>query len=137
VNETVFLVEDDESPTDVYVEEMRERDLRVEWFRGPDQALEAAETLHPAIIILDLVMEPGRKLASHTGEETQGELLYAALHDKFHNVPVIIWTKYRDKAARAKFPHGLSVVVKQDKTPEQFADFVKQAIEKAAAVESR
>jgi CheY-like chemotaxis protein len=132
VSETVFLVEDEESPTDVYVDEMKERNLTVEWFRTADQALEAAESLHPSVIILDLVMPRGRKLAEHAGMETTGELLYAALHDKFRDVPVIIWTQYPGETAKPTFPRGLSIVVKQKTNPADFADLVKQTAQKGA-----
>ncbi len=90
-----------------------------------DSALEAAETINPTVIVLDVGMPPGKRYPSQTTQQGRrtGAFLYEDLKSRHPNAIFVVLTVLTEQEASELFEGAprLRVISKADCPPIEFA----------------
>ena len=130
----IILIDDDHGPMDYFVKALEIRGFEVRHLDSIDDAcvwLESAADNPPAVVIVDMMMPPGKRF---TLEETvdglrTGVLMAREVRRKLHSTPLLVLTNSNDDAIMGVLPTGTKKLAKYEIAPFIFADNVKQLLD--------
>jgi DNA-binding response OmpR family regulator len=130
MNCKLLLIDDDVLPTDYYFYALKERGFDVMQCEEADTAQDKWRALNPALVILDVMMPPGKVVRAEDTKEGlhSGVLLFERLRRDLPDVPVIILTHLLSAPELFSTENGVRVLLKSHVPPIELADIVQQIL---------
>jgi DNA-binding NtrC family response regulator len=94
----VFLVDEEMNPANYYIRALEECGMEPKQFRDVDSAFDAIVMNQPPLVILDVMMPPGRRYADADTSEGifTGVLFFRDVRERFPSLRVIVLTNLQD-----------------------------------------
>lgn len=130
----IILIDDDHGPMDYFVKALELRGFEVKHLDSIDDAsiwLESATNNPPAVVIVDMMMPPGKRFTLEETEDglSTGVLMASEVRRMLPTTPLLVLTNCNDDAIVGKLPMGTEKLAKYEMSPFDFSDFVKHLLE--------
>jgi CheY-like chemotaxis protein len=133
VAKRLLFVDDDVTPNWYHVSALEQKGFEVLQCVIPDRAVEEAGAGCPYLIVLDIMMPPGKLFTPKSSDNglITGVLLYSVLRAHCPDTPVAVLTNVQNPQTLARFTPGprLRVFHKVDWLPTAFAEEMARVAE--------
>ncbi len=133
---SVLLIDDESEAMKYYVVALERKGFDVVQLRDADAVLdfiERATNRRPDVIILDVMLPPGRRFHAHPDVEEglrTGILLYPELRKSCGDVPIIVLTNVGNPDLLHALPSDARVLQKVEVPPFELVDIVTEVMHK-------
>jgi CheY-like chemotaxis protein len=130
MNEEILVLDDDILPTRYYIYALELRNWNVVHKQRTEDAISSWELSPPALLILDVMMPPGRPFEKMDTEDglITGLYVYRQFRTAYESTPVVVLTHALSAGKLFQSDSLLKVVRKAYCSPIRLADLVEQML---------
>lgn len=130
---TVLIIDDEKLVMELYVRALEQKGFKVKQCYSPDEAFKFLSKTEPAIVIVDLMMLPGKKYKNQDTNDglSTGFLLIHDIIELIPQLPIIVLTNVSNRETLSSLPKKTNlklVVQKLDCPPFDLAEIVEQVL---------